>query len=314
MRAHDLEVLLLSNEPNIRYATGATAMPVYAMSTFVRCAVVPQEGTPILFEHANSMHRSALRAPDVRAMHAWEFTDDPRAEADGWADLGRGRDPRARCVRDDGRRRSPRRAGVPRTRGSRCGDPRRGAGHAGPPREDAAGAGAPRPEQCPRDGDARGVRGGRPAGMRERDLLAVIFDTMIRGGGEYLATNTVCSGPNTNPWRAEATDRALEAGDLVFVDTDTVGIEGMFSCVSRTFPVGDGAVGRPARRLPRGARVAPRDGGAGASGAHLRELATLAPPIRLGTSSSATSAWSTGSVWRSPSVCNPSIRSRTPRP
>ena len=87
MRAHDVEVCLLSNEPNVRYATGASAMPVYAMSTFVRCAVVPQEGTPILFEHANSMHRSALRAPDVRPMHAWEFFDDPQTEADAWADV-----------------------------------------------------------------------------------------------------------------------------------------------------------------------------------------------------------------------------------
>lgn len=68
MRAHGIEVCVLFNEPNVRYATGATAMPVYSMSTFVRCAVVPQEGTPILFEHANSMHRSSLRAPDVRPM------------------------------------------------------------------------------------------------------------------------------------------------------------------------------------------------------------------------------------------------------
>jgi Xaa-Pro aminopeptidase len=77
MRRHGVEVCVLANEPNVRYATGATAMPVYSMSTFVRCAVVPQEGTPILFEHANSMHRSALRTPDVRPMRAWEFHDDP---------------------------------------------------------------------------------------------------------------------------------------------------------------------------------------------------------------------------------------------
>ena len=77
-------------------------------------------------------------------------------------------------------------------------------------------------------------------GVRERDLLAVLSDTMLRGGGEYLATSTVCSGPNTNPWRSEATDRAIEAGDLVYVDTDTVGIEGYFFCVSRTFLCGDG--------------------------------------------------------------------------
>jgi Xaa-Pro aminopeptidase len=62
---------------------------------------------------------------------------------------------------------------------------------------------------------------------------------MLRAGGEYLATSTVCSGPNTNPWRAEATDRAIEPGDLVFVDTDTVGIEGYFFCVSRAFLAGD---------------------------------------------------------------------------
>jgi Xaa-Pro aminopeptidase len=76
-------------------------------------------------------------------------------------------------------------------------------------------------------------------GVRELDLLAVLADSMLRGGGEYLATGTVCSGPNTNPWRAEATARALEPRDLVFVDTDTVGIEGIFFCVSRTFSVGD---------------------------------------------------------------------------
>jgi Xaa-Pro dipeptidase len=75
--------------------------------------------------------------------------------------------------------------------------------------------------------------------VRERDLLAVLAATAIRGGAEHLATNTVCSGTNANPWRAEATDRVLHDGELVFVDTDTVGIEGYFSCVSRTFPVGD---------------------------------------------------------------------------
>jgi Xaa-Pro aminopeptidase len=74
-------------------------------------------------------------------------------------------------------------------------------------------------------------------GVRERDLLAVLSDTMLRGGGEYLATSTVCSGPNANPWRAEATERALRAGELVFVDTDTVGLGGYFFCVSRTLPV-----------------------------------------------------------------------------
>ncbi len=77
-------------------------------------------------------------------------------------------------------------------------------------------------------------------GVRERDLVATLSENLLRDGGEYLATNTVASGPNTNPWRAEATARVLESGDLVYVDTDTVGIEGCFLCVSRTFLCGDG--------------------------------------------------------------------------
>ena len=86
MRARDLDVCLLFNEPNIRYATGASAMPICAMSTFIRCAVVPAEGHPILFEHGNSMHRSRRVAADVRPMHAWEFYDDQAAEAATWAE------------------------------------------------------------------------------------------------------------------------------------------------------------------------------------------------------------------------------------
>ena len=240
MRDHDVDVLLLANEPNVRYATGATAMPVYAMSTFARCAVVPQEGTPILFEHVNSVHRSALRAPDVRPMHAWEFYDDPASQAAIWADETMAA---VRELGANGERIAVDRLGTPAflalvERGVRLADlcPRHPAGPAG---EDA------RRDQL-FDLNARLIEQMLAAfeaaiapGVSERELLAVLSDVMVRGGGEFLATTTVCSGPNTNPWRAEATDRRLEAGDLVFVDTDTVGIEGCFFCVSRTFPVGD---------------------------------------------------------------------------
>ena len=83
MAAHGLEACLLFSEPNVRYATGAITMPVWSMSTFTRCAVVPAEGAPILFEHPNSMHR--VDGVDVRPMHAWEFYDDAVTHADRFA-------------------------------------------------------------------------------------------------------------------------------------------------------------------------------------------------------------------------------------
>ncbi len=241
MREHDLEVCLLFNEPNIRYATGASAMPIYAMSTFVRCALAAEEGRPILFEHGNSVHRSRRVVDDVRPMHAWEFYDDPATEAAIWASEI------AAAMRElgvDGERLAVDRLGTPgflalQSEGIVLVD-------SAPITQESREVKTPEEIQLFEINGAMVVdmlsafEAALVPGVRERDLLAVLSDTMLRAGGEYLATSTVCSGPNTNPWRSEATDRVIAAGDLVYVDTDTVGIEGYFFCVSRTFLCGDG--------------------------------------------------------------------------
>jgi Xaa-Pro dipeptidase len=86
MADHDVECLLLFNEPNVRYATGASTMPIWSNTSFVRCALVPQDGTPILFEHPNSVHLSSRVAHDVRPMRMWEFIDSSQDEARRWAE------------------------------------------------------------------------------------------------------------------------------------------------------------------------------------------------------------------------------------
>jgi Xaa-Pro aminopeptidase len=281
MRERELEACLLFNEPNIRYATGVSAMPVYAMSTFVRCALVPVEGSPVLFEHANSIHRARTGDGPVRPMVAWEFFDAPQPEADAFVshveeamhDLG----VRARTLGVD-------RLGTPGFLALQ---------RAGFTLVDSAPATqAAREVKTPgeialmrRNGALvlemlTAFEAAIAPGVRERDLLAVLADTMLRGGGEYLATNTVCAGPNTNPWRAEATDRAMRPGELVFVDTDTVGIGGYFFCVSRTFAV-------PGAELARDRRdtyLAARDWleamkGLVRPGVTCAELAAAAPPL-----------------------------------
>ncbi len=240
LRARDVEACLLFNEPNVRYATGASAMPIWSNTTFVRCALVPAEGRPILYEHPNSMHLFRGLEADVRPMHAWEFYDDTATHARTFAlEI-------AAALRElgvVGRRLAVDRLGTP--------------GYLALEREgiaivDAAPVTtAAREIKTPEEialfelnGDilmemlANFERAISP-GVRERELLAVLADTLLRRGGEHLATSTVCSGPNTNPWRAEATARVLEPGDLVYVDTDAVGVEGYFFCVSRTFLCGD---------------------------------------------------------------------------
>jgi Xaa-Pro aminopeptidase len=240
MRRHDVEACLLFNEPNIRYATGASAMPVWSNTTFVRCALVPAEGVPILFEYPNSMHLFGELEADVRPMHAWEFTDDVGSHAATFAretmaamrELG---------VSDD--RLAIDRLGTPgflalQAAGISILDPATVTMEA---REIKT---AEEIQMLRIGGELvmemlRGFEAAIRPGVTERELLAVLAATLLAGGGEHMATNTVCSGPNTNPWRAEATARALERGDLVYVDTDAVCLGGYFFCVSRTFLCGD---------------------------------------------------------------------------
>ena len=85
MRAHGADACLFFDSGNVRYATGSTLMTVYSMSASVRCALVSATGRPILFEHPQSIHVSRGVVEDVRPMRAWEWTDDPSAEAALWA-------------------------------------------------------------------------------------------------------------------------------------------------------------------------------------------------------------------------------------
>ncbi|HEY1252242.1 MAG TPA: Xaa-Pro peptidase family protein [Thermoanaerobaculia bacterium] len=242
MRARDVEACLLFNDPNIRYATGTSAMPIWSNTTFVRCALVPAEGRPILFDYPNAVHlfRDASDSIEVRPMTAWEFYDDTDSRA---AAFGR---QVADALHERGL--SSKRLAV-----DRLGTPGFLALHreglaltdSAPVTTSARAVKTPE-EIAVLEGNAAIVMEMLQAfekalvpGIQERELLAVLSDVLLRRGGEHLATSTVCSGPNTNPWRAEATARRLEPGDLVYVDTDAVGVEGYFFCVSRAFLCGD---------------------------------------------------------------------------
>jgi Xaa-Pro dipeptidase len=241
MRAHDVEACCFFNQANVRYATGTAVMTVYSSGNFVRCAVVPAEGRPVLFEHPKALHISGRIVDDVRPMPFWEFTDDPRIEARNWARQI------VAAMRETGARTN-------RLAVDRLGTPAFLA---------LADEGIEVVDSGALTLDAREVKTPEEIGLieanadigvgmlsafeealrpgiRERELLSIITDVVLRRGGEYLISRACVSGPNTNPWSLEATDRPVEAGDLVFVDTDAYGIEGYLIDVSRTFLCGEG--------------------------------------------------------------------------
>ncbi|WP_366656885.1 Xaa-Pro peptidase family protein [Fodinicurvata sp. EGI_FJ10296] len=77
-------------------------------------------------------------------------------------------------------------------------------------------------------------------GLTENDLFAEMYGEVIRQGGEFIETRLISSGPRTNPWFNEASDRVIRPGELVALDTDTIGCHGYYSDFSRTFHVGPG--------------------------------------------------------------------------
>jgi Xaa-Pro dipeptidase len=241
MRDHGADACLFFNQANVRYATGTAAMTVYSNGAFVRCAVVPAEGAPVLFEHPKLLFRVRDVVEDVRPMTAWEFSDDPDADARAWAGeiaaalAGAGVTSRRLHVDKLG---TPAFAALSAA-GFSFAD-------TGTITLDAREVKTPQELRLFERNAGIGMRmlerfeGEIAPGVREQDLLAAMTDALLREGGEYLISRACVSGPNTNPWNLEASDRAVEAGDLVFVDTDAVGFEGYFIDVSRTFLCGDG--------------------------------------------------------------------------
>ena len=76
------------------------------------------------------------------------------------------------------------------------------------------------------------------AGMTEEELWSYMHKTNIENGGEWFETRLLVSGPRTNPWLQECSNRVIEPGDLVAFDTDMVGPYGYCADISRTFVEG----------------------------------------------------------------------------
>lgn len=77
-------------------------------------------------------------------------------------------------------------------------------------------------------------------GVSENELFAEMCHGIVVAGGELVETRLLSSGPKTNPWFNEAGDRRVRPGELVALDTDTIGFMGYYADISRTFFCGPG--------------------------------------------------------------------------
>lgn len=76
-------------------------------------------------------------------------------------------------------------------------------------------------------------------GMTEQEIWSHLHAGNISRGGEWLETRLLTSGPRTNPWYQECSNKVVESGELVAFDTDLIGLAGYSVDVSRTWVAGD---------------------------------------------------------------------------
>ncbi len=245
LTALDYAGIVLTDPINIRYATGSRNMQVWSMRNPMRYCFVAAEGPVVLFEFMRCAHLSS-NLPlinEVRPAQPWlymavggrqpEFAHKWAAEL---ADL----------VRTHG-------CGNVRLAVDRC-------NHEGISALRQLGMDVRNGEEameCAKavkcDEEVKAMRCAVTAcdeamhamqsmlepGITEQRLWSCLHAENIARGGEWIETRLLSSGPRTNPWYQECSDRVIEAGDLVSFDTDLIGAHGMCVDISRTWLCGD---------------------------------------------------------------------------
>jgi Xaa-Pro dipeptidase len=241
---------------NVRYATGSRNMSVWLLHNPARYCFVPAAGRPVMFEFPN--HNCQLNSvgnvvlAEVRPAKAHFFTmaaEHRDAVAEAWADeiadllkFAAGASGTLAIDRLD-----PVGFYALQKRGIRIGDGIEVAERA-------------RLIKCPAEMDLikNAVRVAeigitrmqetlRPQ-MTENALWSVLHSTNIEFGGEWLESRLLSSGPRTNPWYQECSDRRIQPGDVVSLDTDMIGPHGYCADISRTFVCGPSSAVTPGQR------------------------------------------------------------------
>jgi Xaa-Pro dipeptidase len=251
----DYAAALLFDPMNIRYATGSRNMSVWTSHTPARYCFVPVEGRAILWDFHNCEHLSAglETIEEVRPAHGFFFFGAGSRvgeKANDWADE------------------------IADVIAEHCGASKRIAiDRLDPPGTHALEARAIEifdgQEPCEiaraiksedeiacmvqsiavcEAGMARMRETLRP-GLTENELWAVLHETNIRLGGEWIETRILASGERTNPWFQECGDRLIRPGDLVSFDTDLIGPFGYCADISRTYFCGPGKPSTEQRRI-----------------------------------------------------------------
>jgi Xaa-Pro aminopeptidase len=249
----DCAAIVLFDPVNIRYATGTRNMQVWTMHNICRYAVIFSSGDPVLFELNSSAHLAQDYLDDVRPSLTTDFMAvGNRAGEMGrrWAEsmisllLEKGIGERKLAIdrADLTLVLESQRQTLQLVEGQSIMEQARSIKSL-----DEIKVLRRSLQTC--EQSVAAMRAQLKPGMREADGLAMLIDGSIRRGGEYPETRLLTTGPRTNPWFQETSERVIENGDLLAFDTDLIGPMGYYNDISRSWVVGDRPPTSAQRRL-----------------------------------------------------------------
>lgn len=252
MAKREWDACLLFDAVNIRYATGARNMQIFtSRNPASRYCFIPREGGTTLFEFPGCGHLAVDALVDeVRpSITASAVAADARQieKVEQWADEI------ADLMRPLGRRLGMESATVLHQkalekRGLQLFDAQAAMEHARAQKSEDEIA-CVRRSIAAADAGVAQLRAAIRPGMRENELWSLLHQAIIAADGDYVETRLMSSGERTNPWFQESSPRAVEAGELVGLDTDVVGPFGYYADYSRTFFCGSGKPSARQRQL-----------------------------------------------------------------
>jgi Xaa-Pro aminopeptidase len=255
LRRVDVAGILLTDPVNIRYATDTSNMQVWTLHNAARYCFIATEGPVILFDFTGCGHLSADNEvlTEIRpATSFFFFGAGPEAEnrASRWgdeiADLvdahGGGNRRLAVDLLEPLGTHEIQRHDIRVCHGQSVMEQARAI-------KNDVELLAMREAIAACEEGMRRMRACLQPGITENALWSRLHQANIELGGEWIETRLLTSGPRTNPWFQECSQRVIEAGDIVSFDTDLVGPNGYCADISRSWICGDVRPGNEQRWL-----------------------------------------------------------------
>jgi Xaa-Pro aminopeptidase len=245
MEKHDLGALVCFVGENVRYLTGVF-QGNWKNNIFIRYAVLPRGGEPILFETAGSdLECAKIDAPwlggNIRPAITWKWAETAETMmsdrmvasiVEVLRDAGVETEPIGIDIYDPSAAAAFQRAGISTT-------------SAWPAMSGARIVKTPDEIECLKISSAFGDASfwrieheWLKPGIREADITAEVNKFLYENGFDFVYDIIVASGGNTSPYRRWHTDKVIRLGDLVIVDQNAVGPGGYFVDFVRCFKVG----------------------------------------------------------------------------